>query len=226
MSTDQEAERVEQICKNMELHDTAFLLHVWKTNNRREWTPEAFEAIHAILLARLGSVPAQTERDPREAKGPREGRQRFFLTGFEGSIEFEYLNAKDAHRILGRLCAALSAQHASDVHVSEFKVTFQVSAFRFVSNWNVLALVDKGEMTAHPGAPGVVKYTFSFVKFFVTIALGIGLFSIGVLFKLNTPVLFAIPAFVWLFVFGLNYIIAVFRLKDFVWQAVSHGEMS
>jgi len=221
MSPDQKAERVEQIRKNMELHDTAFLLHVWKTNNRREWTAEAFEAIHEILLARLGSAPAQTERDPREALVPREGKQRFFLTGFEGSVEFEYLNAKDAQHVVGRLGSALTAQRASNVHVSEFKVTFQVSAFRFVSNWNVLALVDKGEMIAHPGAPGVVKYTFSFVKFFVTTTLAIGLFSIGVLFNLNTPALFVIPAFVWLFAFGLNYIIAVFRLKDFVWQAIS-----
>jgi hypothetical protein len=223
MSKDQKTEQVQQIRKSLEVHDTQFLVNVWKTNNRREWTPEAFDAIHEILLERLGSIPAQKERDPREAMEPREKKQRLFLTHFDGEIEFQYLNAEDAHHILGHLRAALSAQHATDIHLSGNKVTFQVAIFRFVSNWNVLVPVDKGEIIVHSGTPGAVKYSFSFMRMFVSVTLMVILFFLLLLPNLrsNPLAVFAVPIIFWLFGFGLNYIVAIFRLKDFVWHVIS-----
>jgi hypothetical protein len=223
MSNDQEVERVQQIRRSLQNHDTQSLLNIWKANNRREWTPEAFDAIHEILLDRLGNVPPQKNRDPREAIPPQEGRQRFFLTGFEGRIEFQYLSAKDARHIFHRIRGALSAQQATDIHGAESEITFRVSMLRFASNWNVLTPVDEGEINIYPGSPGVVKYRFSFTRMFIFATISAAFFFIMLSPTLgsNTFVVIAIPIIAWLFLFGLNYIIAVFRLQDFVWQAIS-----
>jgi len=228
MSTEPETERVQQIRKKLEEHDTQYLINVWKTNDRREWTPEAFEAIHDILLVRLGILPSQRQRNPKEAIEPRQRRQRFLPTHIEGEVEFQYLSPEDARYILGRLRETLSAEKASNIRLSEKRITFDVSLFRFVSNWNVLTPVDEGEFIARPGELGTVKYKFSFARLFVIVTLIAICFLLLLLPSLGPGRLavYAAPCITWLFLYGLNYIVAVIRLDDFVWQAISHYRIS
>lgn len=58
----------------MELKETKELLEIWSNNDRLEWSDEAFEAIHAILLERLGEVPSQvvTRSIPKQRKAVNE----------------------------------------------------------------------------------------------------------------------------------------------------------
>ncbi len=59
MDSPQRSERIEGIRRTLETRDTEDLLEIWQANDRVEWTPEAFEAIQRILLARNVSLPAQ-----------------------------------------------------------------------------------------------------------------------------------------------------------------------
>ena len=57
MSEDNSAQQ--QIYIRMDKKETAELLEIWQNNNREDWTADAFESVHNILLNRLGSVPEQ-----------------------------------------------------------------------------------------------------------------------------------------------------------------------
>jgi hypothetical protein len=49
----------ESVYQSMKLKETDELLELWSENDRTEWSDDAFEAIHSILLQRLGNVPPQ-----------------------------------------------------------------------------------------------------------------------------------------------------------------------
>ena len=50
-----------QIYENMSFKETDELLDIWETNDRVEWSDEAFSVVEEILKARNGNVPAQNE---------------------------------------------------------------------------------------------------------------------------------------------------------------------
>jgi hypothetical protein len=51
----------EQIYNNMNLKETDELLNIWETNDRVEWSDEAFAVVEEILKARIGNMPTQNE---------------------------------------------------------------------------------------------------------------------------------------------------------------------
>jgi tetratricopeptide (TPR) repeat protein len=53
----------QQIYSRMQEKDTEELLDIWNRNDREEWSDDAFEIIHNILLERLGSVPEQADAE-------------------------------------------------------------------------------------------------------------------------------------------------------------------
>ncbi len=59
MDSPQRLERIEGIRRELETRETEDLLKIWQQNDRVEWTPEAFEAIQRILVARNVSLPVQ-----------------------------------------------------------------------------------------------------------------------------------------------------------------------
>lgn len=48
---------------NMEAHCTEDLIAIWKKNDRKAWTNEAFAVIREILLKRIGNLPEQDGED-------------------------------------------------------------------------------------------------------------------------------------------------------------------
>ena len=48
-----------QINEKMRLKTTYELLDIWEDNDRSQWSDEAFQVIHDILIERTGSVPEQ-----------------------------------------------------------------------------------------------------------------------------------------------------------------------
>jgi len=71
MNSDQNLERVQQIRATLEDRDSEDLLDIWRTNDREEWSPETFEAIREILIARNASIPPQNEPpQPGQASAP------------------------------------------------------------------------------------------------------------------------------------------------------------
>lgn len=59
MSSSKQASVNPQLYQSMDRKATEELLAIWHENNREAWTDEAFAAVQAVLLNRLGSVPAQ-----------------------------------------------------------------------------------------------------------------------------------------------------------------------
>lgn len=49
-----------QIFRELDTRDTDDLLRIWQTNDRVDWSDEAFEAIREILQKRLGELPPQS----------------------------------------------------------------------------------------------------------------------------------------------------------------------
>jgi hypothetical protein len=68
MNATQEDPLRRQIYSRMQAEDTEELLDIWRRNDRTEWTDEAFEIVHDILLERLGSVPEQGEFPKEETQ--------------------------------------------------------------------------------------------------------------------------------------------------------------
>ncbi|WKZ47400.1 MAG: hypothetical protein QY306_16430 [Anaerolineales bacterium] len=58
----------EQIYANLDLKETDELLEIWRTNNRAEWSDDAFAAIKKILASRSVDIPEQKEFVPAEEK--------------------------------------------------------------------------------------------------------------------------------------------------------------
>jgi hypothetical protein len=54
------SEYYQQVYSTLELKETDDLVEIWKRNDRKEWTDEAFDAIQIILTDRLGALPNQT----------------------------------------------------------------------------------------------------------------------------------------------------------------------
>jgi len=54
---------MEQIYQRMNERETEDLIEIWQKHNREEWTEDAFEAVKAILIERLGKLPEQNPED-------------------------------------------------------------------------------------------------------------------------------------------------------------------
>ena len=50
-----------QIYENLDLKETEELVEIWRTNDRVEWTEQAFDVVREILKDRLGKLPKQNE---------------------------------------------------------------------------------------------------------------------------------------------------------------------
>jgi hypothetical protein len=80
MNSNQKSSLFESIFQNMKLKETEELLAIWSDNDRLEWSDEAFEIIHAILLERLGNVPPQeSPMSTKKHRKPKKKRKSIFL---------------------------------------------------------------------------------------------------------------------------------------------------
>jgi len=62
------SKRVEEIKRGLGGWDTAELLEIWNTNDRKSYSDEAFEAIRSILIERGVAIPQQSVYVPMEEK--------------------------------------------------------------------------------------------------------------------------------------------------------------
>ncbi len=69
----------------MQLKTNGELLHIWRENNRAEWTDAAFDVVREMLFQRLGKVPEQKAPNFRRSGQPE-------LTLHRGSKKHPVLN--------------------------------------------------------------------------------------------------------------------------------------
>jgi hypothetical protein len=141
-----------------------------------------------------------------------------FLTSIDGQIELKALKPEHVEIVTRGIKRQLETMKAIDISHQGNIISFRGGffPFRFLSNLSVLGPVSRGEIEVLPGTPAVVKYRLSTVGMLVdvlVIALAMTIF-IGITRNIVTASL----AFLLMFgvLFGINYLMAVFRLASFV----------
>jgi hypothetical protein len=141
-----------------------------------------------------------------------------FLTSINSQIELKALRPEHVEIVTRGIKRQLDTMKAVNISPQGNIVSFRGGffPFRFVANLNILGPINHGVIEVLPGAPAVVKYQLSTVGMLVdvlVIALAMAIY-IGITRSLSMASL----AFLLMFgvFFGLNYLIAVFRLSSFV----------
>jgi hypothetical protein len=141
-----------------------------------------------------------------------------FPTSINGQIELKALQPEHVEIVTRGISRQLDTMKAVDISQHDNIVSFRGGflPFRFVANLSVLNSISRGRIEVLPGAPAVVKYRLSTIGMLVdvlVIALAMAIF-IGI----TRNLLSASLAFLLVFgvLFGINYLVATFRLAAFV----------
>jgi hypothetical protein len=141
-----------------------------------------------------------------------------FPTSINGQIELKALKSEHVEIVARGIKRQLEAMKAVDINQHGNTISFRGGffPFRFLSNLSVLGPVSRGEIEVLPGTPAIVKYRLSTVGMLVdilVIALAMAIFM-GITRNLVTASLaFLLMSGV---LFGINYLVAIFRLAAFV----------
>ena len=118
--------------------------------------------------------------------------------------------------IQDRIEAALIAAQATTVDRHSNAVSFSANLFRMVGNWNILVQTDSGAIEIIPGAPTSVRYTFSCRKMLIVTTTMMVVMAFFVFLSEGISEAAIVFAGGWLWLFGMNYLIAAIRLPLFV----------
>lgn len=146
-----------------------------------------------------------------------------FPTSFKGEFKLPQLRPQDINLVLNGVEHELAMVKATSICRAGHKVSFRGGVFRLVFSGNVLFPVDYGEIEVLPSNPCVVRYNFSCVQMLVLATLLVVVFFAlpwmgGVRTVQDTLI---VPIIFWLWLFGMNYLIAAVRLPRFVRKAVA-----
>jgi hypothetical protein len=141
-----------------------------------------------------------------------------FPTSINGQIELKALKSEHVEIVARGIKRQLEAMKALDINQHGNTISFRGGffPFRFLSNLSVLGPVSRGEIEVLPGTPAIVKYRLSTVGMLVDI-LVIAL-AMAIFMGITRNPITAFLAFLFMFgvLFGMNYLIAEFRLTSFV----------
>lgn len=123
----------------------------------------------------------------------------------------------DAAALPNHLANCLWSVKASTVEILGNRVEFTRRMFRFVSNWNVLVPFESGDLTIDADS----RQVYYRVNFRETVLLGTGMVGVMTVFMWTSaaPLLLIVPL-MWLWLFGANLAIGIFRFKQFIGRAV------
>jgi hypothetical protein len=144
-----------------------------------------------------------------------------FPLSIEGTVEFAAIEPQEVPRLVTAISAALQRARATDISSTGDTVTFRGGGFRWVTNWNALVPISSGVVHIRAGTPGNVAFRFSCVQMLTIVSL-MALFA-AVVTAAKKPLSLGLgaAAFIWLSLFGLNYLIAKVRLPAFIRRALN-----
>lgn len=142
-----------------------------------------------------------------------------FPLSITGELKISRLQDEDVNFVLNTVEQELTAVRATNVSRTANRVTFKGGIFRFVSNWNLLVPIGYGEIEV---LPDCVKYTFSCVQMLIGTTVMVCVMGAFILYSapVSTFSLIA-PVIIWLWLFGMNYLISAVRLPGFV-RKIAH----
>jgi len=131
----------------------------------------------------------------------------------------------DMTRAIAAVEEAIRRAEPGRISVSDRRIDFTGGAFRYVTGWNLLVPIGSGIITFHETARGVeVRYHISFLQMFVGVTLMVAL-MFGILPVLSwgstARVPFALLGLMWLWLFGANYVIIIFRFPSALRRALN-----
>lgn len=143
-----------------------------------------------------------------------------FPTSFEGTLELPNITAQNLETAFRSMDSALRAVRASDIFRDGNRISFRAGIFRFVSNWNILVPVGSGWIQIEPGN---IYYSFSCMELLVITTVMVTLMSTAVAMvgDASSSEVFGLFILGWAWLFGMNYLIGLFRLPRFIERSVS-----
>jgi len=144
-----------------------------------------------------------------------------FPTSISGTLELPAFKSVGVEELLSLVSAEMDHANARDIRRVGTKLSFRGGVFRLVSNWNVLVPAGSGEIEILPGTPVRVRYHFSCIQMLVLVSLIV--LAIGASTISSHPsdlTSYLIPLLAWLWLFGMNYLVASARLPALVRRAV------
>jgi hypothetical protein len=111
------------------------------------------------------------------------------------------------------------------------RIEFKAGVFRFVGNWNLLVAIGSGEITfAEANGAVEIRYHISFVQLFVVVTVMV-ILLFGLLPGISwgssqggTPL--SVLGLAWLWLFGVNYLITLFRFPAALRSALKHASLA
>jgi hypothetical protein len=140
----------------------------------------------------------------------------------EGTVSIDVHRATDLDGVIAAVEAAIREAKPTEIARDREKITFRAGLFRFVSNWNPLVSIGAGELhfTQQSSSQIEIHYRISFVQLFVvtTIMVAVMFGALPILGGAHgVPLGFL--AFAWLWLFGWNYVLTLFRFPSLVRNA-------
>lgn len=136
---------------------------------------------------------------------------------FSYEAEFRSTVRTSGAQLLRTLEDGLLRLKASDIVRAGDAVQFTATLFRFVTNWNLLVFIDKGQIEVHERDSNVhVRYRIEFARSFFLVTFLVGTFFGVQVFRapnLNVAGKLAILGFSWAWLFSANYVISVIRFR-------------
>lgn len=144
-----------------------------------------------------------------------------FPTSIEGTLDLPERSPAEASELLRRIERALVQAKANDLVRSNDRISFRGGVFRAVSSWNVLGPVGSGVIEVVQGSPSTIRYDFSCMELLIIVTLMAVVLGLSMIHgSPSSMISYVLPILAWLWLFGMNYIVASVRLPNFVKRAI------
>jgi hypothetical protein len=129
-----------------------------------------------------------------------------------GTIEVISHEAASIQPIVLAIENAIRDSKPTSLRLNDGVLTYRAGVFRFVNNWNHLVSIGSGEIRfSQQGELVLIHYRISFVQMFIIVSVMVGLvFGFVAQAPLGSIVLG------WLWLFGGNYLITLYRFPRFL----------
>jgi hypothetical protein len=121
------------------------------------------------------------------------------------------------------ICKMLRKVKATNIISNGHEVSFKVGIFRFVINTNILTPISYGRITVKNSNESLeIHYQLKFIELFVIVTIMVPLFFGSVLVSqkdISFLLIASILCGAWFWLFGMNYLITIWRFPSFVKEA-------
>jgi hypothetical protein len=126
-----------------------------------------------------------------------------------------FVDTGDLERVIAAVESVIQRAKPSSIATTDRHIEFTAGLFRSVSSWNLLVSIESGRVTFEKTDRGIqVRYVISFVQmFFVVTIMVVVLFEALPVISWGNRAGVPLPVvgLMWLWLFGMNYVIATFR---------------